>query len=97
MTDLTDEQLGRKWCERNNRSPDHSPRPGLPPWRWVYDDGPRYALPHPLWEVMRSQLSAWSHMRWMSESDAYAAVGAALRELKRKADEIAAVLEGVPT
>lgn len=87
---MTDEQLGRLWCGCHGRRPDHSPRPGLPPWRWVYDDGPVYALPHPLWEVM-------SVSRHETESDAYAAVGAALRELKRRADEIAAVLEGVPT
>jgi hypothetical protein len=85
---VTDEQLGRKWCERHSRRPDHSPRPGLPPWRWVYDDGPRYALPHPLWEVM-------SVSRHETEADAYAAVGSALRELKRRADEIAVVLDSL--
>ena len=85
---MTDEQLGRLWCERHDRRPDHSPRPGLPPWRWVYDDGPRYALLYPIWEGM-------SVSRYEEESDAYAAVGAALRELKRRADEIAAVLDSL--
>ena len=87
---MTDEQLGRLWCERNGKRPGHWPRHGLPPWRWACDDGPVYALPHPLWEVM-------SVSRHETEADAYAAVGAGLRELKRRADEIAAVLEGVAT
>ncbi len=94
MTDLTDEQIGRIWCGNNDRRPDHSPRPGLPPWRWVYDDGPRYALPHPLWEALYATAGVSC---FDTEADAYAAVGAGLRELKRRADEIAAVLEGVLT
>jgi hypothetical protein len=85
---VTDEALGRLWCERNDRRPDYYPRLGLPPWRWVYDDAPVYALPHPLWEVM-------SVSRHETEADAYAAVGAALRELKLRADEIAAVLDSL--
>ncbi len=87
-SELSDEQLGRLWCERNNRAPDHDPRPGYLPWRWVYDDGPTYALPYVVWEQIHTN-------RFSTEADAYAAVGSALRELHRRAGEIAAVLGGV--
>jgi hypothetical protein len=94
-TELSDEQLGRLWCERHERRPDEWPRPGLPPWRWVYDDGPVYALPWPVYEVIRGMLGRSTPVRFSSEYLAYAAVGAALRELHRRAGEIAAVLGGV--
>lgn len=93
-TELSDEQLGRLWCKRHGNRPDCtqkglSPRLGMV-WRWVCDDGPKYSLPACLWDCLPRK-------RHDTEADAYAAVGAGLRELKRKADEIAAVLEGVPT
>ena len=94
-TELSDEQLGRLWCERNGKRPEHYPRPGVPPWRFSYDDGPVYALPLLLYETMRSRLPADAHLRWVREELAYAAVGHALRELHRRAGEIAAVLGGV--
>ncbi len=87
-TELSDEQLGRLWCERHGRAPDHYPRQHYPPWRWVYDDGPTYALPHMLWEEMRTSM-------YENQAQAYAAVGAALRALKQRAGEIADVLGGV--
>jgi hypothetical protein len=87
-TELSDEQLGRKWCERNGKGPEHYPRPGVPPWRWAYDDGPAYGLPACLWDCLPRK-------RHDTEASAYAAVGQALRELHRRAGEIAAVLGGV--
>ena len=77
-TELSDEQLGRLWCERHGRAPDHDPRPGYPPWRWVYDDGPDYAVPIVLWQCLPK-------FRFGTKTDAYAAVGQALRELHRRA------------
>lgn len=94
-TELSDEQLGRLWCQLNNRVPDHRPRPGLPSWRWVYDDGPAYGLPMLVYATIRAQSPADAHLRWVREELAYAAVGSALRELHRRAGEIAAVLGGV--
>ena len=91
-TELSDEQLGRLWCERNNRAPDYAPRPGWSSWRWVYDDGPTYALPHPLWVTVYDTVR---QSRFDTEAAAYAAVGSALRELHKRAGEIAAVLGGV--
>lgn len=88
---MTDEERGRKWCERNGRKPDHCTRYGIKWFRWVYDDGPEYALPHPLWDVMYSTDGV---LRFERESHAYDAVGAALRELERQAEDIRAVLEG---
>lgn len=84
MTDLTDEQLGRKWCERHNCVPDYAPRRGVASWRWLCDDGPPSALPAVLWDCLPRK-------RYQTSDNAYAAVGSALRELKRRADEIAAV------
>lgn len=92
-TELSDEQLGRKWCERNGRRPELWPRLGLPPWRWVYDDGPTYALPLILFDEIKT--GAGTVERFRTEAEAYAAVGSALRELHRRAGEIAAVLGGV--
>lgn len=91
-TELSDEQLGRLWCERNNRAPDYDPLPGYLPWRWVCDDGPVYGLPHPIWDAIYDTAGI---SRFSSEYLAYAAVGAALRFLHRLAGEIAAVLGGV--
>lgn len=89
---LSDEQLGRRWCERHGRRPDHrrkGQRESLGMvWAWVYDDGPVYALPACLWDCLPRN-------RFSTEPEAYAAVGAALRELHRRAGEIAAVLGGV--
>ena len=89
---MTDEELGRQWCQRNGKQPDYRPWHQRPdrPWRWVYDDGPVYALP----KVLYDQLGMSRHA---SEADAYAAVGAALRELRAKAKEIAEVLGEVPS
>lgn len=89
---MTDEELGRQWCQRNGKQPDYRPWHQRPdrPWRWVYDDGPVYALP----TVLYDQLGMSRHA---SEADAYAAVGAALRELRAKAKEIAEVLGEVPS
>ena len=91
-TELSDEQLGRLWCERNGRAPDHDPRPGHMPWRWVCDEGPVYGLPRQVWVAIydTAGVSGFS-----SEYLAYAVVGAALRELHRRAGEVAAVLGGV--
>lgn len=90
---MTDEELGGKWCERNGKRPDYNPQFGyterLLPWRWVYDDGPDYAVPIVLWQCLPK-------FRFGTQAEAYAAVGQALRELHRRAGEIAAVLEGVP-
>lgn len=91
-TELSDEQLGRLWCQLNNRAPDHAPYPSytqrLSPWRWVYDDGPTYAVPLVVWQCLPK-------FRFGTEAEAYAALGQALRELHRRAGEIAAVLGGV--
>ena len=88
-TELSDEQLGRLWCERNGRAPDGDKfRTHHTPWRWVYDDGPTYALPDCLWDSLPRK-------RFETEAEAYAALGQALRELRRRAGEIAAVLGGV--
>ena len=91
-TELSDEQLGRLWCQLNNRAPDHDQRPGYLPWRWVCDDGPTCGLPHPIWDAIYDTAGI---SRFSSEYLAYAAVGAALRELHWRAGEIAAVLRGV--
>lgn len=87
-TELSDEQLGRLWCQLNNRAPDHRPLEHYPPWLWVYDDGPTYALPYVVWEQIHTN-------RFGTQAEAYSAVGAALRELHKRAGEIAAVLGGV--
>ena len=87
---MTDEQIGREWCERNGKRPDEYPRRGLPPFRWVCDDGPVYGLPH----VVTREMGV---TRYETESDAYAAVGAALRALRQRAAEIAEVLVEVPS
>ena len=88
---MTDEELGRQWCKKNGRVPDYTPWHHRPdrPWRWVCNDGLVYALP----TVLYDQLGMSRHA---TESDAYAAVGAALRELRAKAKEIAEVLGEVP-
>ena len=88
---MTDEERGREWCERNGRKPDYCTRDGRQVWRWVYDDGPEYALPHPLWEALYSTAGV---SRFKREEHAYDAVGAALRELEQRAADIRAVLEG---
>jgi len=85
VPDLTDEELGEEWCERNGRRPTLLTAHDGRSWRWVYDDGPAHALPVLLFDGLE-------HSRHHTEAHAYAAVGAALRELKRKAEEIAAVL-----
>lgn len=85
---MNDEQLGRLWCDRNGKRPTLLPAQDGRSWRWVYDDGPPHALPILLFDGL-------PHSRHRTEADAYAAVGAGLRELKRRADEIAAVLNGV--
>ena len=88
---MTDDELGRQWCSATGRDPDHRPWHQRPdhPWRWANDDGPTYALP----SVVYNALVAHRHA---TEADAYAAVGAALRELQQRAVEIAEVLKGVP-
>lgn len=94
---MTDEALGRVWCERNGKRPDYTEHyPAYTQWRWVYGDGPTFALPIPIYNSLRGLVEP-SAVRFPTESRAYAAVGAALRKLKRRADEIAAVLDGVPT
>lgn len=82
---MTDEQIGRLWCERNGKRPTLLTAHDGRSWRWVYDDGPSHALPVLLFDHL-------GHSRHHTEADAYDAVGAALRELKRRADEIAVVL-----
>ena len=89
-TELSDEQLGRLWCERHGKRPDYVQRGRYPFWRWVYDDGPEYALPLIMIEQMRGVFRQFT-----SEAAAYSAVGSALREMHRRAGEIAAVLGGV--
>lgn len=86
---MTDEQLGRAWCERNGKRPDHYPRTGLPPWRWTCDDGPTYALPYEVWDRMAEP------SRYETEAAAYAAVGAALRELVADSDELRRIADEV--
>lgn len=92
-TELSDEQLGRLWCERHGKRPDEYPRLRLPPWRWVYDDGPVYALPRLVWDEIKTGHGTVERFR--TEAEAYSAVGAALRELHKRAGEIAAVLGDV--
>ena len=92
MSELSDEQLGRKWCERHGKRPDYrrkGQRESLGMvWVWVCDDGPVHALPACLWDCLPRK-------RCDTEVNAYAAVGFALRELHRRSGEIAAVLGGV--
>lgn len=87
--DMADEQLGRAWCEANGKRPDHcrkgkDERLGMR-WKWVYDDGPEHALPRTLFNEL-------DMARHRTEANAYAAVGAALRQLRRRAAEITDVL-----
>jgi hypothetical protein len=88
---VTDEERGRQWCERNGRRPERCTRNGIRVWRWVYDTGPEYALPLPLWDALCSTVG---ESRFVLESHAYDAVGVAMRELERRAADIRAVLEG---
>lgn len=88
---MTDEQLGRLWCERNGKRPSLDATPESlheRPWVWVYDDGPANALPSPLFDRL-------CHPRHRTPADAYSAVGAALRDLHRLAEEIRGILGGV--
>lgn len=89
---MTDEELGRRWCQRNGKQPDYRPWHQRPdhPWRWVCDDGPVYGLPY----VVTREMGI---TRYETEADAYAAVGAALRALRQRAAEIAEVLVEVPS
>jgi hypothetical protein len=85
---VTDEQLGRKWCERQSAEcVPHKVCPGK--WLWYQPEVNGYEHFEP-WLVV-----SLDHDFYSTESEAYAAVGAALRELKRRADEIAVVLDSL--
>lgn len=78
---MTDEQLGRAWCERNGKRPDHYPRTGLPPWRWTCDDGTVYLIPYSLAAELGLN-------QYETEADAYADLGQALRAVARHCDDL---------
>ena len=84
---MTDEELGRAWCAKNGKRPDEL-RLALPAFRWVCGDNSSNALP----ENVSSRLGrTW----YSTKADAYAAVGAALRELVADSDTLRALADEV--
>lgn len=74
MTDLTDEQLGRLWCERTGRHPRETP--ASTPDEPQYDMG-HFTVREPIvWAAFGHGGGVWCYG---SAGEAYAAVGEALR------------------
>lgn len=92
---MTDEELGRAWCTAHGKRPATFGLFDRSGSNWVWRaGGPRYAgdpdpaatLP-PLPLAVLPQTPDWTPNGYPSESAAYAAVGAALRQVWAFADE----------
>lgn len=84
MTDLTDEQLGRQWCERHGRRPkiysDGRAKWLSPYWVGVFEFGNNADWLSPV--VSMVVRDDEPDGEFSDESSAYAAVGSALRRIR---------------
>lgn len=83
---MTDEELGRAWCAANGKRPNRT-SDGY--FDWYPPRDPR-VIAHQGPANVSAELSA-AIMSHLSESAAYAAVGAALRRVVALADEVRAL------
>jgi hypothetical protein len=86
---MTDEQIGRAWCAANGRRPDYRPERNTRwRYRWVYDDGPEYALPKEVFNRLYKPF-------YDTEADAYTAVGEVVMEIVHESERLRRIADGV--
>lgn len=85
---MTDEELGRKWAAANWKRPHIGPDRTFAAW-WEKDgDADAYDLPVWLNRVVPGELQGELQGEYGTEVGAYAALGAALRQIKAFAESI---------
>lgn len=89
---MTDEQLGRAWCQKNGKVPyrNNGFAPKCEPF-WGFSAFGGWS---PMWERHTLPLipaKVMGDLHFPTESDAYVAVGAALRKVLALADEVRAM------